>query len=161
MYCCQGFHTSGLRGVSGFSGLSRISDLAFFWIFQNFSRFLRISLWWTPNPVFPPCVSLSFFRNREQNFFCGVCTFFAINLYVQLDPQKKHEQIAVHKIHRIEHFGIIALELPCARHSCGKTGRQKGCPDFSGFFRIFPDFPDFFCPRKAGFVKNPGFKAKL
>ena len=123
-----GFSHIRTPGVSGFSGLSRISDLAFFWIFQNFSRFFRIS--------FPETTSKNFLR----------CLYIFL-LYMSNWNQKKHDQIAVQKIHRMEHFGIIALEHanPVAKPGAKRVVRIL--PNFSGWF---PD--TFFCLCRSDFL---------
>ena len=123
-----------------------------FWIKPDlrFGLFLDISEFFQIFPDFilvktqscsPPPVSLLFFRN-EQNFFAVFVHFFC---YIcPTGTKKSTSKPQSRNIHRIEHLGIIALELPCARHSCGKTGPQKGSPDFPEFFRIIPRY--FFLP---------------
>ena len=60
--------------------------------------------------------------------------FFAI--YVQLEPKKARPNRSPENTQN----GAFRHHCPGTRHSCGKTGRQKGSSDFAEFFWMIPRY---------------------
>ena len=124
-----GFSHIRTPGVSGFSGLRRISDLAFFWIFQNFFQIFPDFILVETQSCFSFLCFPFILPKPRAKLFRGVCTiFFAI--YVQLEPKKARPNRSPENTQN----GAFRHHCPGTRHSCGKTGRQKGriLPIFSG-----------------------------